>query len=580
MKEKKRIQQILIWLSGLNPFARIGIFLAIVLPVFIIATTNYYRTEKDLNEYTFSRRHTIAQFAAIALEEKLDHLKDIGTSLASRVHFRELIARGHWSDAIKIMDDVSKTFPIIDRIFIADVEGNLQADAPALPNVRGKNFKYRDWYKGVTKEWKPYISNVYKRDAEPRYNIIAIAIPIQNEIQQNVGILVLQVIINRPFNWAKNIEIGPSGYIYIVDKNGNIVFHPKYSEQDNIPNYSSIPVVKKVLEGKRGVEISFNPIEKEERISAYEPVPEYGWGVIAQQPTITAFALQASNLKGLLIVNGSIFIITCVLAFIILWIISQVKQSEIKIIRARFDQKAAENLAERKTKFLDIAAHELRTPITIISLMLQNAEKQTIRGQPLAVDVLARLKAPVDRLTRLVIDLLDMSRLERKLLVLLPIKTDIVSLIIECVEEFRIQIQNRKIIFNRPSHPLEVNIDPVRIHQVLTNLLDNAIKYTSDTIEVTLEVRTNAIRVSVIDHGIGIPKDQQAMLFKAVSRGSSDATSRASGLGLGLSICRGIMELHIGTIGFVSEEGIGSTFHFELPYLPESLNTKSLRTTR
>lgn len=239
---------------------------------------------------------------------------------------------------------------------------------------------------------------------------------------------------------------------------------------------------------------------------------------------------------------------------------------QLEIERATIAQHAAEDLLERKNKFLDIAAHELRTPISTLSLLLQIAVRQTEKGKPLTYDILAQLRAPTDRLTRLTIDLLEMAKLERRLIILSPVLTDLVLLIVKCVEEFRVLAPNRHFIFDPPNLPLEIKIDPLRINQVLSNLLDNAVKYTKEgPIEIILEVRSNVIRVSVKDHGAGIPKEQQTKLFTTFTRGNSDATIRAGGLGLGLSICREIIDLHGGTIGFVSEENNGSSFYFELP---------------
>lgn len=229
-------------------------------------------------------------------------------------------------------------------------------------------------------------------------------------------------------------------------------------------------------------------------------------------------------------------------------------------------REAEREVTVRKIKFLDIAAHELRNPIASISLLLQLCEKWTEKGQPIPLDVLARLRAPVDRLARLVVDLVEMSRLERGLLSLFPVKTDLASLISECVEEFKLRAPEHRFIFNKPDQTVEINLDPIRIGQVLANFLDNAIKYDGNSdIQVMLEVMPSVVRVSVTDHGPGIPEKEQSMLFTAFARGSSNATIRAGGLGLGLSICKGIMDLHQGAIGFVSKVGHGSTFYFDLP---------------
>lgn len=244
--------------------------------------------------------------------------------------------------------------------------------------------------------------------------------------------------------------------------------------------------------------------------------------------------------------------------------ITQSKLGELELLKAKC---AAEAALKSRTTFLDIAAHELRTPVTTISMIQQFVQKQITRGQTPAWEILARLRAPVERLSHLVVDLLDVSRLERGLLVLRPVPTPMVSLVSECIGEFQTQVPRRRFVFDKTARPIEAVIDPVRINQVLSNLLDNAVKYTPEDspIEVALECTSKVLRISVIDHGEGIPQEQQNMLFDAFSRGSTEATVRVGGLGLGLSVCRGIIEMHGGRIGVQSEEGRGSTFYFELP---------------
>lgn len=239
---------------------------------------------------------------------------------------------------------------------------------------------------------------------------------------------------------------------------------------------------------------------------------------------------------------------------------------QLELVKAKMAQQTAEDLALKKTKFLDIAAHELRTPVTSLSLILQVSLRQIEKEMTVTKEVIDRLKAPTDRLKSLVSDLLDMSRLERGLVEIARVRTDIVSLIERCVEDFRLQAPGRSFIFNKPEGKIELDLDPVRINQVLSNILDNAIKYTEQgDIEVVVEDKVNMVRVSIVDHGPGISQEQQEALFSAFSRGNTEATIRASGLGLGLSVSQEIMHLHGGKIGLNSCEGKGCTFYFEIP---------------
>jgi two-component system sensor histidine kinase VicK len=126
-----------------------------------------------------------------------------------------------------------------------------------------------------------------------------------------------------------------------------------------------------------------------------------------------------------------------------------------------------------------------------------------------------------------------------------------------------------RIEFHLPDKPAQVVGDPYRLEQVVANLLENAIKYSPNggTIRVALEDRGDVVLLSVSDPGIGIPADQQEHLFERYFRARNVSTHSYGGLGLGLYICRDIVERHHGRIWVESEVGRGSTFHVALPTL-------------
>ena len=231
-------------------------------------------------------------------------------------------------------------------------------------------------------------------------------------------------------------------------------------------------------------------------------------------------------------------------------------------------RRVAETATLMKSRFLDIAAHELRTPVTSFSLLLQFTQKKLEKGYPVEMETLQRLRMQGERISHLVIDLLDVSRLERGVLLIQTEVNDITTLINNCVEDFKLRAINRSVTYSRPDKPINIKIDPVRIYQVVSNLLENAAKYTPEknSIEISLEEKDQLITVSVADHGPGIPESQQAALFTVFSRGSTELTERSGGLGLGLFICRSIIELHGGTIDVKSIMGEGSVFSFQLPH--------------
>lgn len=126
---------------------------------------------------------------------------------------------------------------------------------------------------------------------------------------------------------------------------------------------------------------------------------------------------------------------------------------------------------------MDIAAHELKTPVTAFSLLLQLTERQPLQGQSVSSDTLQRLRGQSDRISKLLIELLDVSRLERGMTTLRVTPTLMSKLINDCLLEFRTQYPQRQITFHPIDPDIELKVDPIRIQQVIANLLENADKY-------------------------------------------------------------------------------------------------------
>ena len=308
-------------------FIGILIFLAIVSPVVIMAVYSYIKTQKELTSYTFTQKSYQAHLTAITLNERFDRIVDIAVSLSTRVNMRKLIAQGKWEEAIKILSSIPSDFPFIERLMFADPQGILRADTPEILAVRGKDFSFRDWYKGVIKTNSIYISEIYQRTAEPRYNVVAIAAPIR-ETGQLIGILVIQIKLDVFLDWAKEIEAGPQALVYFIDQKGKVAAHPEASSQGEIKDYSNLAIVQKILKGEGGVEVIYNPLKNEEQLVAYEPVPKYGWGVIVEKPAKVAFATRDASLRRIFLFYALIFFISCGCAFLILRNTSKIKRAE------------------------------------------------------------------------------------------------------------------------------------------------------------------------------------------------------------------------------------------------------------
>ena len=236
--------------------------------------------------------------------------------------------------------------------------------------------------------------------------------------------------------------------------------------------------------------------------------------------------------------------------------------------RVRLLREAQEAIRVRDD-FLTIASHELKTPLTPLSLRLASLERRLERQEPVDPALLRHARQHLVRLTALINDLLDASRIEagRLSLHLEPARLD--TLVEHALAHMGPEGPPARVEYSHPFAPVHIRGDAYRLEQVISNLLENALKYsTGDSpVRVTLELRGEFALLSVADEGIGIPVDQQEQLFERYFRARNVSVSSYGGLGLGLYISRDIVERHGGRIWVESEVGRGAIFHVALPLL-------------
>ncbi len=226
-----------------------------------------------------------------------------------------------------------------------------------------------------------------------------------------------------------------------------------------------------------------------------------------------------------------------------------------------------------RTRFLAITAHELKTPLAVLKgyaqLLLRRAQRVKDDSQLRSLEVIDQ---QVDRVTRLIDDLGDVPRIESDGLALDLHPLDLKALLEETVAEVAMATPDFALRLHAegtPTEALRVRGDRIRLQQVLTNLLTNAVKYADQRHEadVTLWRDGDRAHITVADYGIGIPATQQAAIFEPYVRATNAMAGSANGLGLGLFISKAIVDGHAGTLTLVSEEGRGSTFMLALPLL-------------
>jgi len=242
----------------------------------------------------------------------------------------------------------------------------------------------------------------------------------------------------------------------------------------------------------------------------------------------------------------------------------------LEIERKRAEKRVIEyeELDNLKSNLLSTVSHELRTPLAIIkgySTMLVDYDRRL--GTREKKEHLQSIDRATDRLTELVDRLLDMSRLEAGLLKLDKRPTNISKLIQETAAEAKLRAPGCKIILKIKEGLPVMDSDAKRVRQVLDNIIDNAIKYSDEGTEVVLEAKQmdSELQVSITDQGMGIPAEDLGRVFDRMYRIEQRLTPDMGGIGLGLAICRGLVEAHGGNIWVESELGKGSTFRLALP---------------
>ncbi|WP_235560656.1 sensor histidine kinase [Microbacterium sp. Leaf320] len=239
------------------------------------------------------------------------------------------------------------------------------------------------------------------------------------------------------------------------------------------------------------------------------------------------------------------------------------------------DETRAVEVARMKDEFVGMISHELRTPLSAIIGFLDLLQNDP--AQPLTTDqqeFVGIIERNAQRLLNLVGDLLFTAQVESGRFPLERREADVVELVRNAVESAgpHAQREGIEIVAEVPTAPVRLSIDSGRIGQALDNLLSNAIKFTGSGGRVTASVRMldGAVELAVRDTGVGIPEDEQGMLFTRFFRASTATQNAVPGVGLGLTITRAIMLAHGGSMDVTSKEGVGTEFRMLLPAAPRT----------
>jgi PAS domain S-box-containing protein len=225
-------------------------------------------------------------------------------------------------------------------------------------------------------------------------------------------------------------------------------------------------------------------------------------------------------------------------------------------------------LDQLKDEFIGLVSHELRTPLTVIGGCLSTLLTEWNRLSPNEVQQLLKdALLESESLSHLIDNLLELSRAQAQQLSLYSEPIDVKTLVKEALSKIKRQAPSQRFVTSIPDKLPSINADPLRIERILYNLLDNAAKYSppGSQIKVSVSSEPERLVIGVSDRGKGLSNSEQARIFGPFQRLENSRPDQARGAGLGLMVCRRLVEAHGGEIWVESKKGKGSTFFFSLP---------------
>ncbi|WP_430812537.1 MULTISPECIES: hybrid sensor histidine kinase/response regulator transcription factor [unclassified Carboxylicivirga] len=221
-----------------------------------------------------------------------------------------------------------------------------------------------------------------------------------------------------------------------------------------------------------------------------------------------------------------------------------------------------QRFSDEKIQFFVNVAHDIRTPISLIQLLVEQLPKDEK-----SKDAIELIMRNAGSLNEYVSQLLEFQKAERQKLKLKVQKVDLGKLLYSISRDFQPLLEKQSMDIEVSSHEVNLWVDKVKISRVFNNLISNAIKYGEEGghIKVKTHLLDGKLRIDFIDNGLGVPEKQQKQIFSRFSRGENVRLKGIAGTGIGLMLAKRIVELHHGTICLESKENIGSTFSVELP---------------
>ena len=447
-------------------------------------------------------------------------------------------------------------------VFFTMPNGDMYIQEPYSAQINNKvlNFAFRDWYKGAVSSHQTYVSEAYLSQATDR-KAVGISEPIYSSDGSLKGLWVGLINLDSLEQDISKLDFSHNRRIIIVDHNGHSIVDTAQVQNDkNFVIYTNLESIRYALDGKSGSVV--NMINGTKMFSAYEPakIGTHVWGVVLMQPYDDAF-------QSILTSNESAYMTTIVIIAVMItsgfFVYRMTRSNEILTKKLREADIA-------KEEFAAMITHELKTPLVTIQgygeMLVDDMFDKLNNEQKDAVE---KMNSNSEKLLRLIDDIMDARKLDLEKVKFYKKDVNVNKFMDQVFQDFVPLMKAKEIKFvNSNTDDSVIPSDEQRLSQVMGNLIKNAIDFVpqySGQIEIGTKSKDNQVVFYVKDNGPGIPKDKQNDLFRKFYQMDTSVRRKHGGTGLGLVICKGIVEALGGKIWFESEEEKGTIFYFTIP---------------
>ncbi len=256
--------------------------LPILLYFFSASRVLYSNAEKQ----ALQESAQFAQLSSILIEQEFEQSVSFLQSYALRYRFREQWQRRELDQVVLHLQQAHSLRPDFAFFSVYDLDGTLRVIYPPDPGVLNRNFSFRDWYQGVTRNWEPYVSEVYQSAARPQHLAVAVAVPIQDEQGQPIGILMASYALDTISAWLRKVQQQGTRTLSVVDQNGHLLAHPAIDVFQPPVDISAYEPARRALAGEMGTGVFRSA--QEDLFVAFAPIPAFHWGVLVEQPLTAA----------------------------------------------------------------------------------------------------------------------------------------------------------------------------------------------------------------------------------------------------------------------------------------------------